>query len=114
MGVSSELSHPAHRLDMEKRSSSLGRFGMQRSPSMEFNDLTKKDAQTSLAMELDKLTMTSPTGAREEVEQNFDGFKRLFGKFITSRGPSVRWEKIEKLPPNAITPYRDLPRPEDK
>ena len=80
-----------------------GRFGMQRSPSMEFKDLTKKDAQISLAMELDKLTMTSPTGAREEVEQNFDGFKRLFGKFITSSGPSVRWEKIEKLPPNAVS-----------
>ena len=76
---------------------------MQRSPSMEFKDLTKKDAQISLAMELDKLTMTSPTGAREEVEQNFDGFKRLFGKFITSSGPSLRWEKIEKLPPNAVS-----------
>ena len=65
--------------------------------------MTKKDAQISLAMELDKLMMTSPTGAREEVEQNFDGFKRLFGKFITSSGPSLRWEKIEKLPPNAVS-----------
>ena len=70
---------------------------------MEFKDLTKKDAQISLAMELDKLMMTSPVGAREEVEQNFDGFKRLFGKFITSSGPSVRWDKIEKLPPNAVS-----------
>ena len=47
-----------------------GRFGLQRSPSMEFKDLTKKDAQISLAMELDKLTMTAPVGAREEMEQN--------------------------------------------
>ena len=76
---------------------------MQRSPSMEFKDLTKKDAQISMSMELDKLMMTSPIGAREEVEQNFDGFKRLFGKFITSSGPSLRWEKIEKLPHNAVS-----------
>merc|ERR1711936_430367 len=110
--VNSLTPHTA--LDMEKRSSSLGRFGLQRSASMEFKDLTKKGAQISLAMELDKLTMTSPTGAREEVEQNLDGFKRLFGKFITSSGPSVQWDKIEKLPPNAITPYRDLPSPMDK
>jgi len=81
---------------------------------MEFKDLTKKDAQISLAMELDKLSLTSPTGAREEVEQNLDGFKRLFSKFITSSGPSVQWDKIEKLPPNAITPYRDLSSPLDK
>ena len=64
--------------------------------------MTKKDAQISLAMELDKLTMTAPVGAREEMEQNLNGFKRLFGKFITSSGPSVQWDKIEKLPPNAV------------
>ena len=90
---------------------------MQRSPSMEFKDLTKKDAQVEyscedmrmkqliqigLSMELDKLMMTSPAGTRDQVETNFDGFKRLFGKFINSSGPSVQWEKIEKLPPDAV------------
>ena len=76
---------------------------MQRSPSMEFKDLTKKDAQISLSTELDKLMMTSPVGIRDQVEQNMEGFKRLFGKFITSKGPSVQWERIEKLPHDAVT-----------
>ena len=53
-------------------------------------------------MELDKLMMTSPAGTRDQVETNFDGFKRLFGKFINSSGPSVQWEKIEKLPQDAV------------
>ena len=76
---------------------------MQRSPSMEFKDLTKKDAQISLSTELDKLMMTSPPGARDQVEQNMDGFKRLFAKFITTKGPSVQWERIEKLPHDAVS-----------
>ena len=29
--------------------------------------------------------------------QDFDGFRSLFGKFINSTGPSVKWDKIEKL-----------------
>ena len=75
---------------------------MLRSPSMEFKELTKKDAQISLAMELDKLMMTMPEGQKQVVEQDFDGFKTLFGKFINSTGPSVHWDKIEKLPKDAV------------
>ena len=42
------------------------------------------------------------------MEQEFDGFKNLFAKFINETGPSVDWEKIEKLPPGSIRPYCDL------
>jgi len=86
----------------------------QRSPSMDFKELTKKDAQISLAMELDKLLKTMPEGQKQVVEQDFDGFKRLFGKFINEKGPSVVWDRIEKLPKNAIQPYASLPQTEDK
>ena len=77
--------------------------GMQRSPSMEFKELTQKDAQICLAMELDKLTRTVPTGSREVVEKDCQGFRQLFGQFINSSGPSVLWENIEKLPENAVS-----------
>ena len=70
---------------------------------MDFKELTKKDAQIGLAMELDKLMMTMPEGQKQVVEQDFDGFKRLFGKFINSTGPSVHWDKIEKLPEDAVS-----------
>jgi len=81
---------------------------------MDFKELTKKDAQITLAMELDKLMKTMPEGQKHVVEQDFDGFQRLFSKFINETGPSVVWDKIEKLPQNAIQPYANLPHTEDK
>merc|ERR1712200_300083 len=80
----------------------------------EFKELTKKDAQISLSMELDKLLKTMPEGSRQIVEQDFEGFKNLFGKFINSTGPSVNWDKIEKLPQESIEPYSHLACPESK
>merc|ERR1711915_538924 len=88
--------------------------GIQRTPSMDFKELTKKDAQASLSMELDKLVRTLPEGRKHVVDQDFDGFKRLFGKFINETGPSVIWDKIEKLPHGAIQPYSSLPAAENK
>merc|ERR1719225_2504465 len=40
--------------------------------------------------------------------------KKLFCKFIHESGPSVFWDKIEKLPQNAIQPYATLTHTEDK
>jgi len=81
---------------------------------MEFKELTKKDAQISLALELDKLTRTANTGEKEVLQRDFDGFQKLFSKFINETGPSVHWEKIEKLPKDAIANYADLPDAADK
>ena len=75
---------------------------------MEFKELTKKDAQLSLAMELDKLLRTIPEGQKQVVEQDFDGFKKLFGKFVTETGPSVHWDRIEKLPQDAVRAFYTL------
>ena len=81
---------------------------------MEFKEFTKKDVQVSLALELDKLMKTLPEGNRQMVEKDFDGFKALFSKFINSTGPSVNWEKIEKLPQGSIQSYSQLPEPSSK
>ena len=70
---------------------------------MEFKELTKKDARLSLAIELDKMMKTVPEGQRSVVEQDFDGFKKLFGKFVNETGPSVHWDRIEKLPKDAVS-----------
>ena len=37
------------------------------------------------------------------IDREFDGFKKLFGKFINEKGPSVFWDQIERLPPNAVS-----------
>jgi len=87
-------------------------FGHQRSPSVEWKELTKRDAQQSLAHEMDKLLLTSPASASTAtMRTEFDGFRKLFNKFIHETGPSVHWERIEKLPQNAIVPYTELATP---
>ena len=66
--------------------------------------MTRRDAQSSLGLELDKLVRTVQSQERKEVmDREFDGFKRLFGKFINEKGPSVIWDNIERLPQNAVS-----------
>ena len=36
------------------------------------------------------------------IERDFDGFQRLFSKFINETGPSVHWDKIDRLPEGAV------------
>merc|ERR1711970_1378570 len=112
MGVCSVLQCYIVTMDISKFGSML--FGYQRTPSMDFKELTKKDAQISLAMELDKLLKTLPDSGRQDMEQDFDGFKKLFCEFIHESGPSVFWDKIEKLPQNAIQPYAALTHADNK
>ena len=80
-----------------------GTPGHHRTPSMDFKEMTRRDAESSLAMELDKLARTGTEARRELMDREFDGFKKLFGKFINESGPSVIWDNIERLPQNAVS-----------
>ncbi|XP_059095625.1 UTP--glucose-1-phosphate uridylyltransferase-like isoform X2 [Tigriopus californicus] len=88
-------------------------YGHNRSPSREFKELTKRDAQILLNKELEKLQRTAqlPKAQADLVDKEFDGFRDLFGKFLTAEHQSVKWDKIEKLPADAIRAYDDLPQP---
>ena len=77
--------------------------GHQRTPSTDFKEMTRRDAQSSLGLELDKLLQTVQSQEKKDVlDREFDGFKRLFGKFINEKGPSVIWDNIERLPEDAV------------
>lgn len=78
-------------------------FGHQRSPSMEFKELTKKDAQVQLAHELQKLTNTCQAQLKETTQKDFEGFEKLFSRFINEVGPSVEWDHIQKLHDGAVS-----------
>jgi len=97
---------------IKKKNNSV-QHGHQRTASMDFKEMTRRDALGSLSTELDKLSKTCPQGRKEMIDREFDGFKKLFGKFINEKGPSVFWDQIERLPPNAILPYSSLNQPED-
>merc|ERR1711953_951706 len=79
------------------------------SQSMEFKELTKRDAERSLSIELEKLKKTAllPEAQSQLIDKEFSGFQRLFKTFLATAGP-IEWEKIEKLPSDAIIPYESL------
>lgn len=77
--------------------------GLVRSPSMEFKELTKKDAQVQMGVEVQKLLSTCESGVpKEEATKEMEGFDRLFSRFINETGPSVHWEHIHKLDDNMV------------
>jgi UTP--glucose-1-phosphate uridylyltransferase len=82
--------------------------GHQRAPSgsREFKELTKRDAQIQLQHELNKLLSTVPEARQPSVKKDLDGFAQLFHRFLQEEGPSVDWERIEKLPENAVSHSR--------
>lgn len=78
----------------------------------EFRQATKRDALNHLKKELQKLTDTAvPSPKRDLLKNNFDGFADLFERFLQEEGPSVDWDKIEKLPQNAVRDYNTLETP---
>ncbi|XP_071537774.1 UTP--glucose-1-phosphate uridylyltransferase-like [Panulirus ornatus] len=87
-------------------------FGHHRRPSAEFENLTKRDAQEQLAQDLQKLLHTCPYHMMETTKLDFEGFEKLFSRFINESGPSVEWSKIGKLEKEAVCMYSELDGPE--
>lgn len=77
----------------------------------EFREATKRDALNQLRKELDQLLKTSSDNKKEYIEKDLNGFSRLFDRFLQEEGPSVEWNKIEKLPENAVRDYATLETP---
>lgn len=46
------------------------------------------------------------------MQKEFDSFSNLFGRFLNEEGPAVEWNRIEKLPTNAVRDYTSLPQPD--
>jgi len=101
-------------MELHRSPSRVDMFGnllldYQESPTMEFKELTNQEAKVSMVHELDKLLDTVPEEHKDGKKKEFDGFLQLFGKFVCEPGPSINWNKIEKLPPDSIRSYTDLP-----
>lgn len=45
---------------------------------------------------------TSIPGTSADRARQLDEFAKLYERFLLEDGPSVDWEKIEKLPENAV------------
>lgn len=89
--------------------------GHQRVPSdaKEFHEVTKRDAQIQLEVELEKLLKTSNDELKPFLGGEMARFSTLFQKFLSEDGPSFDWEKIQKLPEGSIRHYDTLSLPKD-
>ncbi|XP_012941896.1 UTP--glucose-1-phosphate uridylyltransferase [Aplysia californica] len=86
--------------------------GHRRTPSdIEFREAMRKDAQSAMNKELNKLLATAPPGQQEKVRKEFDSFENLFARFLRESGPSVEWEKLKLLAPDAVKKYTALEGP---
>lgn len=61
--------------------------------------------------ELDKLIETAPTDKKEAFREEMESFAALFDRFLQEDGPSVEWNRIEKLPTGAVKDYGSLKPP---
>lgn len=50
---------------------------------------------------------------RSFYDNEMERFAALFGRFLQEEGPSVEWDKIQKLPENAVQDYSSLSAPKD-
>ncbi|KAJ8978966.1 hypothetical protein NQ317_001438 [Molorchus minor] len=81
------------------------------SDSSQFIQATKRDALNNLQREIDKLVSSAETHQEKHVSEELDRFSKLFSRFLDETGPSIEWNRIEKLPPDAIRNYDSLEIP---
>lgn len=76
--------------------------GRASSETREFKDLTKRDALDHLKADVQCLLETVPAEQREAARKNFNGFISYYEKFLKQDSNTVDWDKIEKLPNDAV------------
>ncbi|XP_070182039.1 UTP--glucose-1-phosphate uridylyltransferase-like isoform X3 [Littorina saxatilis] len=86
--------------------------GHKRTPSdIEFQELTRRDAQLAMNKELQKLCTTAPEGVHQKAKQEFENFETLFARFLRESGTALEWDKIRLLQDEAVRNYSTLPDP---
>lgn len=81
------------------------------SDSREFREATKRDALNHIVKDLEKLALNAPPAKQAHLNTEFNGFTSLFARFLEEEGPSVEWERIQKLPNDAVRDYNTLQVP---
>lgn len=85
------------------------------SDTKEFHEVTKRDALMHFELELKTLLNTVKSDdVRSFYDNEMERFASLFGRFLQEEGPSVEWDKIQKLPADAVQDYASLTKPKDE
>ncbi|CAH2005894.1 unnamed protein product [Acanthoscelides obtectus] len=81
------------------------------SETTQFIEATKRDALNQLRRELEKLAESTEAHKSQLAKKEIEGFQKLFRRFLDESGPSVEWDRIEKLPTGAVRDYTELESP---
>lgn len=68
-----------------------------------FKEVTQRDSLVQLEKEIVSLLKTTPEDKKDLVKSQFSAFSHLFQRFLEESGPSVDWDRIEKLPADAVS-----------
>ncbi|XP_041641220.1 UTP--glucose-1-phosphate uridylyltransferase-like isoform X1 [Cheilinus undulatus] len=75
----------------------------------EFQEKLRQQHEESMHRELEALLATEANKAEAEISRkDFDGFKRLFHRFLQVKGPAVDWVKINRPPEDSVQPYEKI------
>ncbi|XP_053192593.1 UTP--glucose-1-phosphate uridylyltransferase-like [Scomber japonicus] len=74
----------------------------------EFQEKLCQQHEDSMHRELESLIATADKAEAETCKKDFDGFKKLFHRFLKHKGPSVDWAKIHRPPEDSIHPYEKI------
>lgn len=69
----------------------------------EFKEATQRDSLVQLEKEIKSLLATTPNDSKSLAKSQFTAFSSLFKRFLEESGPSVDWDRIEKLPADAVS-----------
>ncbi|XP_052127304.1 UTP--glucose-1-phosphate uridylyltransferase isoform X1 [Frankliniella occidentalis] len=94
-------------------SSPLPPAAEQDAESSEFQEAMQRDAATRLDADLEQLLSQLSPQERASRAKELGGFSRLFARFLKEKGPSVEWDKIQKLPEGAVRQYDSLNKPSE-
>lgn len=71
----------------------------------QFQEVMRQQLESSMHAELEKLLGTAKGAEAEVSKKDFEGFRKLFHRFLQVKGPSVEWSKINRPPEDSIQPY---------
>ncbi|XP_074485348.1 UTP--glucose-1-phosphate uridylyltransferase-like isoform X1 [Sebastes fasciatus] len=74
----------------------------------EFQEKLRQQHEESMHRELETLLTTANKAEAEISKKDFDGFKKIFHRFLQVKGPSVEWAKINRPPEDSIQPYEKI------
>ncbi|XP_023148341.1 UTP--glucose-1-phosphate uridylyltransferase-like isoform X1 [Amphiprion ocellaris] len=74
----------------------------------EFQEKLRQQHEESMHRELEALLSTANKVEAEISRKDFDGFKKIFHRFLQVKGPSVDWPKINRPPEESIQPYEKI------